>query len=231
MPEMRKARHQLAVAFAPATGDLMSTCGCIVGIPMIARVFHQRVPILSYGMSRNVSVSMPVSQHARDMHCFICYILLYIELGHIVFSRSKGGEMQLLISTTSMTPIYEQIVDQIRALIKEGNLKAGEPLDSVRSLARTCRISALTVKKAYDVLEREGLVITVQGKGSFVAQISPNIVAEELNRQVEEQFAQAIAKAQRLGLTREEILELVVMLLEDASADSGGTAERTEGAS
>ena len=96
--------------------------------------------------------------------------------------------MQLLISTTSMTPIYEQIVDQIRALIKEGRLKAGEPLDSVRSLARTCRISALTVKKAYDVLEREGLVVTVQGKGSFVAQISPNIVAEELNRQVEEQL-------------------------------------------
>ena len=111
--------------------------------------------------------------------------------------------MQLLISTTSMTPIYEQIVDQIRALIKEGRLKAGEPLDSVRSLARTCRISALTVKKAYDVLEREGLVVTVQGKGSFVAQISPNIVAEELNRQVEEQFAQAIAKARRLWLTRE----------------------------
>lgn len=139
--------------------------------------------------------------------------------------------MQLLISTTSMTPIYEQIVDQIRALIKEGRLKAGEPLDSVRSLARTCRISALTVKKAYDVLERDGLVVTVQGKGSFVAQISPNIVAEELNRQVEEQFAQAIAKARRLGLTREEILELVVMLLEDTSADSGDAPEGTEGAS
>lgn len=77
------------------------------------------------------------------------------------------------------------------------------------------------MKKAYDVLEQEGLVVTVQGKGSFVAQISPNIVAEELNRQVEEQFAQAIAKARRLGLTREEILELVVMLLEDTSADSG----------
>lgn len=98
-------------------------------------------------------------------------------------------------------------------------------------LARTCRISALTVKKAYDVLEREGLVVTVQGKGSFVAQISPNIVAEELNRQVEEQFAQAIAKARRLGLTREEILELVVMLLEDTSADSGDAPEGTEGAS
>ena len=87
------------------------------------------------------------------------------------------------------------------------------------------------MKKAYDVLEREGLVVTVQGKGSFVAQISPNIVAEELNRQVEEQFAQAIAKARRLGLTREEILELVVMLLVDTSADSGDAPEGTEGAS
>ena len=107
--------------------------------------------------------------------------------------------MQLLISTTSMTPIYEQIVDQIRALIKEGRLKAGEPLDSVRSLARTCRISALTVKKAYDVLEREGLVVTVQGKGSFVAQISPNIVAEELNRQVEEHSRRLSPKPGGLG--------------------------------
>ena len=77
--------------------------------------------------------------------------------------------MDIIINATSMTPIYEQIVDRIRALIKGGEIKAGEPLPSVRGLARQCAISALTAKKAYDVLEQEGLVATAQGKGTFVA--------------------------------------------------------------
>ncbi len=128
--------------------------------------------------------------------------------------------MDIVINATSMTPIYEQIADRIRALVKNGELKAGEPLDSVRGLARRCAISALTVKKAYDVLEQEGLVVTVQGKGTFVAEVSPNIVTEELNRQVEEEFAQAIAKARRLRLSDGEIMELVTMLLDEPEDDA-----------
>ena len=134
--------------------------------------------------------------------------------------------MDIIINPTSMTPIYEQIVDRIRALVKQGELKAGAPLPSVRGLARQCAISALTAKKAYDALEQEGLVVTVQGKGTFVAQVSPNIVAEELNRQVEEEFAQAIAKARRLRLSDAEIMELVTMLLDEGESDGnqqGGT--------
>lgn len=133
--------------------------------------------------------------------------------------------MDIVINATSMTPIYEQIVDRIRALIKTGDLRAGDALPSVRALARQCAISALTAKKAYDVLEQEGLVVTVQGKGTFVAEISPNIVVEELNRQVEEEFARAIAKARRLRLSDGEILELVTMLLDetdDKTADTKG---------
>ena len=134
--------------------------------------------------------------------------------------------MDIVINAASMTPIYEQIVDRIRALIKTGDLRAGDALPSVRALARQCAISALTVKKAYDVLEQEGLVVTVQGKGTFVAQVSPNIVAEELNRQVEEEFAQTIAKARRLQLSDAEIMELVTMLLDEGESDGnqqGGT--------
>lgn len=125
--------------------------------------------------------------------------------------------MEILINSASMTPIYEQIVDRVRADVKEGVLVSGAPLPSVRALARQCRISALTVKKAYDVLESEGLVVTVQGKGTFVATISPNVVAEEMNRQVEERFARAVAKARRLGLTDDDIRDLVEMLLEEDS--------------
>ena len=134
--------------------------------------------------------------------------------------------MDIVINAASMTPIYEQIVDRIRALIKTGDLRAGDALPSVRALARQCAISALTVKKAYDVLEQEGLVVTVQGKGTFVAEVSPNIVAEELNRQVEEEFAQTIAKARRLQLSDAEIMELVTMLLDEGESDGnqqGGT--------
>lgn len=133
--------------------------------------------------------------------------------------------MDIVINAASMTPIYEQIVDRIRALIKTGDLRAGDALPSVRALARHCAISALTVKKAYDVLEQEGLVVTVQGKGTFVAEVSPNIVAEELNRQMEEEFAQAIAKARRLRLDDEEIMELVTLLLDETD----GEATDTEG--
>ncbi|KFI65698.1 GntR family transcriptional regulator [Bifidobacterium cuniculi] len=134
--------------------------------------------------------------------------------------------LDILVNPSSMTPIYEQIVERIRALVARGDLPAGAPLPSVRALARQCRISALTVKKAYDVLETEGLVVTVQGKGSFVADISPNIVAEEANRQVEERFVQAIAQARRAGLADHDIVGLVAMLLEDDAEPCGEDKER-----
>nr|WP_196779089.1 GntR family transcriptional regulator [Bifidobacterium choloepi] len=114
-----------------------------------------------------------------------------------------------------MTPIYEQIVDQVRLQITQGTLAAESPLPSVRACARECRISALTVKKAYDKLEEEGLVTTVPGKGTFVADISPNIVEEELRREAEESFAEAIRKARRTGMTDADICELVALLLDD----------------
>ena len=135
--------------------------------------------------------------------------------------------MDIVINAASMTPIYEQIVDRIRALIKTGDLRAGDALPSVRALARQCAISALTVKKAYDVLEQEGLVVTVQGKGTFVAEVSPNIVAEELNRQMEEEFAQAITKARRLRLDDEEIMELVTLLLDETDGEATDTEVET----
>ena len=87
--------------------------------------------------------------------------------------------MNIIISHTSMEPIYEQIVRQIRAKIIDGSLKEKEPLPSVRTLSRELRISALTVKKAYDFLDEEGLIVTVHGKGSFVAEANRNLLREE----------------------------------------------------
>lgn len=84
--------------------------------------------------------------------------------------------MNIIISHTSMEPIYEQIVRQIRAKIIDGSLKEKEPLPSVRTLSRELKISALTVKKAYDFLDEEGMIVTVHGKGSFVAEANRNLL-------------------------------------------------------
>ena len=77
--------------------------------------------------------------------------------------------MQIIINHSSMVPIYEQIIEQVKALILKGELKENTPLPSVRSLSKELKISALTVKKAYDNLEQEGFTVTVHGKGTYIA--------------------------------------------------------------
>lgn len=114
-----------------------------------------------------------------------------------------------------MEPIYEQIARQIRRQISSEILKTGEILPSVRACARDYHISALTVKKAYDLLEQEGYVNTVQGKGTFVAEISPVFAAEELQAEIEKEFDRCIFKARQAGMTDDEIRDLVTILLED----------------
>lgn len=122
--------------------------------------------------------------------------------------------MLLQILPSSMTPIYEQIADQIRLQIKEQKLAPLELLPSIRAIAREYHISALTVKKAYDLLETEGFVKTVQGKSTFVEKISGNVIQEEMQKQVEDAFEAAIQKALRMNFSKEQILEIVHLLLE-----------------
>ena len=80
--------------------------------------------------------------------------------------------MKIIINHSSMQPIYEQITDQIKAMIIDGTLKEEEMLPSVRTLAKELKISALTVKKAYDFLEEEGFVVTVHGKEALSLRIT-----------------------------------------------------------
>ena len=119
--------------------------------------------------------------------------------------------MHLIINNSSMQPIYEQIVGQIKEKIQHGELQQEEALPSVRTL----RISALTVKKAYDALEQEGFIVTVHGKGSFVAVINKNVALEEQRREVEAAFEEAIRKARSCGMTKEEISQLLDIMMED----------------
>lgn len=122
--------------------------------------------------------------------------------------------MEITLSSSSMTPIYEQLTTQIKSLVIDGKLAAGEALPSVRSLAAELKISALTVKKAYDRLEEEGLIVTVHGKGSFVERTDTQLALEFRRHEAEKQLAEALARAEEAGLSREEILETVTLLLD-----------------
>lgn len=123
--------------------------------------------------------------------------------------------MKIIINNSSMQPIYEQAVVQIKGLIIDGQLKEGEPLPSVRSLAKELRVSALTVKKSYDVLEQEGFIITVHGKGSFVACTNQGLLLEEKRKEVESDLETAIRKGRSCGMSDEDITELFRIILED----------------
>ncbi len=123
--------------------------------------------------------------------------------------------MDIIIRNTGETPIYDQIVRQIKGLILSGALGEGETLPSIRALARDLRISVITTKRAYEELEREGFVTTVPGKGCFVARRNLDLVREEARREVEEHLAKAAAAARSGGVSREEVLEMLELLWEE----------------
>ena len=123
--------------------------------------------------------------------------------------------MNIIISTSSMTPIYEQIVDSIKHMILSGELEENEPLPSVRTLSRELKISALTVKKAYDCLEEEGLTATVHGKGTFVRPPNRLMIQEEQQRDLEEDLAAVAAKAKRYGIGAEELRNMLDIIMEE----------------
>ena len=123
--------------------------------------------------------------------------------------------MKIIINNSSMVPIYEQLMEQIKTMILNEELKEDEILPSVRSLAKELKISALTVKKAYDNLEQEGFTVTVHGKGSFVAEANRNLLREERQKEVEADLERAIRKGRSGGLSDEELREMFACILED----------------
>lgn len=122
--------------------------------------------------------------------------------------------MNIIINTSLMVPIYEQIVDQIKTRIRNGDLKENDHLPSVRTLSKELKISALTVKKAYDSLESEGFTKTVHGKGTYVTAANTELLLEEQKKEVEADLEQAIQKGRRCGISDEDIRSLFELILE-----------------
>ena len=123
--------------------------------------------------------------------------------------------MQIIINNSSMQPIYEQIVNQMKANIVNGRLKEGAILPSVRMLAKDLHVSALTVKKAYDTLEEQGFIITVHGKGSFVSCTTQELLLEEKRKEVEADLERLIIKARSIGMTDQELRDLFTIIVEE----------------
>ncbi|KQZ74536.1 GntR family transcriptional regulator [Rhodanobacter sp. Root561] len=129
---------------------------------------------------------------------------------------------ELLLSTSDSTPMYQQIVNQITTKVMAGDWPAGQPLPSIRELASASRVSVITVKRAYAELGQAGVIVTRHGMGSFVAE-SPNLSNSLLQAEFTQHFEAMLACARRLGLSAEDIRQL----LDDEQAD--WSAEPTRG--
>lgn len=123
--------------------------------------------------------------------------------------------MRIIINNSSMIPIYEQIMNQIKKMISNGELKENDPLPSVRALSKELKISALTVKKAYDNLENKGFTTTIHGKGTYVSLPNKELLLEETRKEIEAFLEKAIIKAKQSGITETEIKNIFDLLLEE----------------
>ena len=120
--------------------------------------------------------------------------------------------MNIIIRNSKEQPIYDQISSQIKNLIISGSLKEGDPLPSMRLLAKELRISVITTKRAYEDLEREGFLVSVVGKGSFVASQDPALLREARLREVEEHLERAVEAARTGGIALSELQETLALL-------------------
>lgn len=123
--------------------------------------------------------------------------------------------MDIIISNSDGRPIYEQISTQIKAKIITGELSAGEALPSMRLLAKELRISVITTKRAYEELERDGFIITMTGKGSFVAEKNTELLREEYLKQIEEHIREIVRLAAGCDLSPEDIKDMMTLIYEE----------------
>lgn len=119
------------------------------------------------------------------------------------------------LSNNSEKPIYEQITDQLKQAILTGALLTGDSLPSIRALAKELKISVMTTKRAYADLERDGFIETIAGKGSYVAERNQDFLREELIRQIEVHFTKAVSIAKTANVPKEELHDLLDLLLEE----------------
>jgi len=122
--------------------------------------------------------------------------------------------MRIVISNRSGVPIYEQIIDQVKAAIFSGELKEDELLPSIRKLAQDLKVSVITTTRAYNDLEAEGFVVNIQGKGCYVLPRNQELARENALHRMEDGLSQAITAAKTEGITQQEVIERLEFLWE-----------------
>ncbi len=123
--------------------------------------------------------------------------------------------MSIIISNSSNIPLYEQVKEQIKNKILTNQLKAGELLPSIRSLARDLKVSVITTKNAYDALENEGYIKTIPGKGTYVANKNIELMKEEQLQKIEALFDTAISLAKISKISKKELYEIIDILYKE----------------
>ncbi len=117
--------------------------------------------------------------------------------------------MNIIITNSGGVPIYEQIASQIKGLILGGTLREGDALPSMRALAQDLRVSVITTKRAYEILESEGFIQSFTGRGSFVSAADPEMLKEQNLREIEEHLSAAADIAKRSGVSKQELLDIL----------------------
>lgn len=117
--------------------------------------------------------------------------------------------MNIIITNSGGVPIYEQISSQIKGMILGGTLKEGDALPSMRALAQDLRVSVITTKRAYEILESEGFIQSFTGRGSFVSAADPEMLRENNLREIEEHLSAAADIAKRSGVDKQELLDIL----------------------
>ena len=125
--------------------------------------------------------------------------------------------MNIRIQSKSGVPIYEQIEEQLKDEILSGRLKEGDPLPSIRGLAGDLKISVITTKRAYENLEKEGMIYAVQGKGFFVDNLDIQYLEEKRVQSVEGQLLKCLDLCRQAGLSKKDVKEMIDILWEDDS--------------
>ncbi len=123
--------------------------------------------------------------------------------------------MDIILTNAGGQPIYDQIVSQVKAQILSGRLKEGDALPSLRALAKDLRISVITTKRAYEELEREGFIVSLTGKGSFVAGANTELIREEHLRRLEDHLREAVSLSHLCGLDLDGLTSILSMLYKE----------------
>ena len=130
-------------------------------------------------------------------------------------------ELPVRLSKESRIPIYHQITAQIQALIASGQLSSGSPLPSIRMLSKDLEVSAITTRRAYQDVETEGFITTIQGKGTFVADVEESLLRRVKIKSVQEAMRNSIEAARQQNYSFKEIEEIFTGLIEELKTEKG----------